>query len=386
MAETNEELAIRRALATMTAGQPPAPPGRYSAVRHRVVVNRRRRLASVALAVAILVMAAIAIPLGWLRVSPPPPAAPRYHVTLLPPPSGSRHSVVATGRIDGLRWEATVTLMSGDACPGAVFGQGPGASGGCNASGPPAGVSTTGYPLGYLQGTGTGLQVDIAAVRADITKVEISYSNGQVLTSRAVAVFSSRFARYIAFAAPYDSAITRITAFSRRGPVAYTVPFTASAEAGIYVVRWLRPDQAALPRPARYLAGTGVIDGRRWRDHVYVGPWGTCFVHPQDESGQSAFSCFPRVEWLQGHPQVAAVIGVAYQGNLGYFYGQAEPAVRYLVVTTAHGHTGRVVARSAGGRRFFVFASKDGDPATRWAAYDAAGNQLASGPVPLSLR
>jgi hypothetical protein len=382
MTDTNEELAIREALATMTTGQPSIPPGRYAAVRRRAVVNRRRRLASVAVAVAILVAVAVAIPLGWLRMStPPPPQAPRYHVTLMRPAKGSPRSLVASGRLDSLRWRAAVTQRPGEVCWSGTFDRG--TETGCS-GGAPATMSPTGYPVGNLTATFSPAQIDFATVRADVTDVEIAYSNGQMLTAFPRAVFASRYARYVAFAAPFDAAVTRITAFSKRGAIAYAVPFTASADIGITVERWLRPDQQPLPQPAHYLAGTGVTDGRRWRDTVYVGPWGTCFVHPLDASGSRAVNCFPSVEWLQGHPQVAQVVGAAFQSglHLGFLYGQAEPAVQYLIVTTAHGRTDKVIARSAGGRRFFAFVSKDSDPAARWAAYGAAGNELASGPVP----
>jgi hypothetical protein len=380
MAETSEELAIRSALAAMTATQPPPPPARYSAVTRRVAVNRRRRIASVALAVAILAAAAIAIPLGWLHTGPPPPpSAPRYHVTILPPPHGSPTRVVAVGRINGLRWQAEVTWTKSKGwCQSVAFDRE--TVSGCG-GGPPPTMGQHANPVANLQPVGTQTQVDIATVRDDVTRVQIAYTNGSVLTARPHAVFGPADARYIAFPAPYDAAVIRITAFSKHGPIAYAIPFTASIDAGITLERWLRPGQPALPEAARYLAGTGVSQGRRWRDEVYVGPWGTCFVHPEDVDGSSAVNCFPSVGWLQGRPKVAVLIGVAYQGNGGFVYGQAEPAVRYLIVTTAHGHTGRVLARSAGSRRFFVFFSKNADAAARWTAYDAAGHELGSGAV-----
>jgi hypothetical protein len=376
MAQADDETTIRSALAAMTAEQPPAPPGRYSAVARRVAANRRRRLASVALAVAILVATAMAIPLGWLRTGPPPPpAAPRYHVTVVRPPKGSPRSLVATGRINGLPWRAEVSRKSdGEVCETTVVAGG--SETGCS-SGPPATMNPSGYPVGNLETA----QVNMATVRADVTDVQIAYTNGQVLNATPVSVFGRRYARYIAFAAPYDAAVTRITAFSAHGQIAYAVPFTASTDAGIVLVRWLHPGQQARPRPVRYLAGTGVRDGKRWRDELYVGPWGTCFVHPVSPDLTVAFDCFPSLGWLQGKPRVATLIGFAHQLSLEYVYGQAEPDVRYLIVTTAHGHTSRVPANRAGSRRFFVFVSQDADPAVRWAAYDAGGRVLASGPV-----
>ncbi len=58
---TDDDLALRAALADLTAGQPPFPAGRLAAVKHRAVMHRRRQLAGGALAVAVAVVLAVSL-------------------------------------------------------------------------------------------------------------------------------------------------------------------------------------------------------------------------------------------------------------------------------------------------------------------------------------
>jgi hypothetical protein len=61
MAPVDDELDIRAALADLTEGQPPVPPGRLPAVRRRAASWHRRRLASAAAAAAAVVALAVAL-------------------------------------------------------------------------------------------------------------------------------------------------------------------------------------------------------------------------------------------------------------------------------------------------------------------------------------
>jgi hypothetical protein len=374
MAQVDDELALRTVLADMTDRQPPAPPNRYGAARRRAVLHRRRQLAAAAAAVVILVAVAIAIPLGLLRIGPPAPLAPRrhYHVTLVRPRPGSPSGLIASGRLEGMRWTAVVQLKSGNQlCQSTSLGAPNGAESTC-VPWPPPPVTRSGDPVSNFGG-GPGVQIDIGNVRSDVAYLTFTYNNGQVLTAHPVPLFGSRYARWFALPAPYSAAVTRITAYSRTGELAYAIPFTGG-NTGLTISRWLQPGQPALPRPATYTIGSGTVAGSRWDDHVYVGPWGTCFTFPT-----GAFNCFAQTGWLLAPSATAGQIGRAHEGHVAYVHCQARPSVRYLILTTAHGRTSRVRTVRAGSRRFYAFASLDNDPVVRWVAYDSAGQELASG-------
>ena len=64
MAPVNDDLDIRAALADLTEGQPPLPPGRLAAVRGKAAASRRSRIASAVVAAA--AAAAVAVSLATL--------------------------------------------------------------------------------------------------------------------------------------------------------------------------------------------------------------------------------------------------------------------------------------------------------------------------------
>ncbi len=65
---TTDELALRQALQDLTAGQPPAPPGRHEAVRRRIVRHRWAQAAAGSAALAAIGTAAVVV----AAVLPPP--------------------------------------------------------------------------------------------------------------------------------------------------------------------------------------------------------------------------------------------------------------------------------------------------------------------------
>jgi hypothetical protein len=372
MAQVDEEAAVRTRLAELTAGQPAPPPGRYAAVRRRAVARRRGQLAGAAAAVAVLVAAAIAIPLGLLRAGPPAPATRtrHYHVSDLPPGPGARPGLVATGVLNGLRWGATVWEHANMLCWRSDYFVASADSSGCAAGSLPR-ASHSGPPASSFTGGG-GPQIDIFTVRSDVAYLKIAYTNGQVLTVHPVAVFASRYARYFALPAPYGAAVTEITAWSRTAELAYAIPFTG--DGSITPQRWLQPGQPARPSPVTYTIGSGTADGSAWREHAYVGPWGTCFG-----GAGGGGSCSPITGWMLFPHEIAGQLGLSVSGSTYFVDGEARPAVRYLIVTTSRGGTARVVV-SAGARTFFAYAVRSA-PWIRWAAYDADGRKLASGHV-----
>jgi hypothetical protein len=370
MAHLDDELAVREVLTDLTAGQPPAPPGRYASVRRRAVARRHRQLASAAAAVALLVAAAIAIPLGVLHVGPTRPAAPsrHYHVSVRPPGAGAPPGLVASGAINGRKWQVIVQREKG--LSGYCYRY---AAGLMNCDGDPLPrPASTGDPVSFTGSAGTSYPVSVGTVRSDVAYLTLSFTNGQVLTLHPVDVLGSRYARFFAIEVPYSAAVTRVAAYSRHSELEYAIPFTALGD--IEPVRWLRPGQPDRTPRATYQIGSGTADRTSWQARVYAGPWGTCI------GGAGSSDCFASTGSLLPAHAVATSFGFSVgPGGVYYITGEALPSVSYLTVTSSAGGTRRIPAVRAGARRFFAYTSPRGDRVVRWAAYSAGGQQLGSG-------
>jgi hypothetical protein len=374
MAQIDDERAIREVMAEMTQDQPPAPPARYAAIRRRAIAHRRRQLAGAVAAVAILVAAAIAIPLGLLRIGPPPPVTPsrHYHVTENRPGRGSG-GLIAYGTVDGTRWKIGVTTqpqLSDGFCMNTESGPNPSS---CVADLPET-ADDAGSPAMFSLETGWGkYTANLGTVASDVSYLKVGFSNGQVLTLYPVAIYGPAYARFVALMTPYDSAVTSVTAYSSHGELGYAIPFTALP--GIGLNRWLRPGQLALPRPVTYLIGSGTVNGTAWQEHAWIGPWGTCVG---GAGGGSA--CYAQTGSVLSAHQIVTSFGLSVgPGNTYFVYGQAKPSVSYLIVTRSDGSTERVSMTRAGAVSFYAYASVRGHRVVRWAAYGAHGQRLASG-------
>ncbi|HTZ93084.1 MAG TPA: hypothetical protein VMB74_11865 [Streptosporangiaceae bacterium] len=379
MANVDEELTIRRMLADLMADQPPEPPSRYAAVRRQATVHRRRQLAGVVAAVVILALAAIAIPLGLVHFGPTPPGAPsrHYRISQQRPAHDAKSGLIATGIAAGQRWKLSVRHTAGKICEVEQFPPGAGTASSC-AGGSPAAASRSGDPVTLAGADGSRWQLDYGTVRSDVTYLTVSYNNGQVIPVYPVAVFSARYARYFAFAAPYSAAITQITVFtgglgSGSRVLAYTVPFTGGGS--IEMVRWLEPGQPAEPRPERAIVGSGRVNGNAWHGLVNVGPWGTCFA-----GVGNAVECSPRTAWPEH--QTSSVDQLSSSGSgfgFSVVFGETSRAVSYLILTTTTGRTAKVFVVSVADRKFFAYATATRDPVVQWSAYNADGQQVGSG-------
>jgi hypothetical protein len=375
MAQIDDELAIRKELAEMTEDQPPAPPARYAAIRRRAAVHRRRQLAGAAAGVAILVAAAIAIPLGLMRVGPPPPAGPtrHYHVSEYRPGPGSQGGLIAYGTVDGIRWKIAVNKMptlSQGFCMNTESGQDPQTC----VFDPPEPANNGGSPADFSLFSGWGrFSANLGTVASDVSYLRVSLSNGQALTLYPVAIYGRAYARFVALMVPYSSAVTSVTAYSSHGELGYAIPFTA--EAGLGLDRWLRPGQPALPHPATYLIGAGTVSGAAWHEYAWIGPWGTCFGGAGGGS-----DCLDQAgSVLSPHQLVDSFGNSSGPGNTEYVYGQAAPSVSYLIVTTSDGGTQKVWIARAGALRYYAYASVPRNPVVRWTAYGLSGQQLGTG-------
>jgi hypothetical protein len=371
MAHLDDELAVREILTDLTAGQPPAPPGRYASVRRRAVARRRRQLAGAAAAVTVLVAGAIAIPLGLLHAGPTPPVAPsrHYRVSENPPGPGAPPGLIASGAVDGRTWHVIVQREKGMTGYCYLY-----AAGLMNCDSDPLPRPTTsGDPVSFTGSAGTTDQISIGTVGSDVAYLTMSFTNGQVLTLHPVDVLGSRYARFFAIEVPYSAAVTRVAAYSRHSELEYAIPFTALGD--IEPVRWLRPGEPDRTPRATYPIGSGTVNGRHWRERVYVGPWGTCVG-----GGGGGIYCFASTGSLLPAHAIATSFGFSV-GPDGVYYitGEAAPSVSYLTVTGSAGSTRRVPAVRAGTRKFFAYASPRDDRVVRWAAYGSRGQELASG-------
>jgi hypothetical protein len=374
MAQIDDELAIRRVLAEMTEDQPPAPPARYAAIRRRATVHRRRQLAGAAAAVAILVAAAIAIPLGLRHLGPPPPATERhYHVTEYKPGRGSQPGLIAYGTVDGTRWKIAVDKMpalSQGFCMDTESGPNPQTC----VFDPPEAANNSGTPVSFSLYSAWGkFSANLGTVASNVSYLKVAFTNGQTLTLYPVAIYGPAYARFVALMTPYNAAVTSVAAYSRHGELGYAVPFTA--DNNLSLDRWLRPGQPALPRPATYLIGSGTVNGTAWHEYLWTGPWGTCLGGAGGGS-----TCYVQTGPMLGRHQQINSFGISVGGgNTDFIYGEAGPSVSYLIVTRSDGSTQKVTMAKAGTLRFYAYASVPGNPVVRWAAYDARGQQLASG-------
>jgi hypothetical protein len=366
-----DELALREALATMTAGQPAAPPDRFTAVRRRAILHRRRQLAGIAAAVAVVAAAAVTIPLSLHASAPPAQSQQRhYHVSEQPPGPGAKRGLVATARIDGVPYQLLVGRMLG--LKGVELSAG--ALGDAGINNAPAPASRTGDPVSFTTSIGKAPQATVGTVRSDVAYLKVAYGNDQVLTLHPVDVLGPKYAPFVVVVTPYPAAVVRVTAYSRTGELGYAVPFTGAGS--VQTVHWLRPGQSALPHPLTRVIGSGTIAGTAWHVVVWTGPWGTCVY------GSSAASyCWDTPGELGPPRSAVSVVGdMGMRGDgIRMYPGTASPAVSYLIVTRKDGRATRVPIITAGSLRLFACADGQADRIVRWAAYSAADRVLASG-------
>jgi hypothetical protein len=368
----HDERDLRAQLGTALDDFAPGPIPMQSVVRGGRAMVIRRRVTAAAAAVTVLVAAAVGGPAVFraLHGISAPSAGTHYHVTVYPPGPTSHKGLIASGRVGHRHWLLIGRYSHSQVCfdvwvPG---------SGDCT-GGQPQRSYRTGDPVS-IPGLGTSSpQVDFGTVRADVTDVLVSLSNGQVLTLHPVHVFGTRYAAYVAFAVPRSTDVTRLAAYSGRRELAYAVPFTALQY--VQAVRWLQPSQPALPPAHRYPLGSGAVGAARWSEYLYAGPWGSC----TGNAGGGSF-CFAASPGQLRHGRLAVEVSAAFVDNTtGYIVIAVAPSVSHLRVRMGDGRTFRVSPVSAGGGRFCTFSLVHDRGAVRWIAYSAAGAELASGRI-----
>jgi len=211
-------------------------------------------------------------------------------------------------------------------------------------------------------------------VRHDVDRVQVSLSNGQVLTLLPTDLFGPRYARWVAIAVPFARAVREISVYSAGGELEHAVPFTRRGS--IEIERWLKPGQPDLPRPVSGRLGSATIAGHHFVVHGYLGPWGSCFRSALIAENMCSAQSGP----LRPGTVVKSVVG-SYSSDIGFDILHVEPAVSYLLVTRAKGSALRVRPVRLGGQKYCILPNDLRNRDVTWTAYDAAGHLLGSGSV-----
>jgi len=342
----------------------PRPAPVDGVMRHGRVIRWRRRAVAVA-AVAVVAAGAVAVP-SIRHAASERPTAPRYTVTVQPPGPHAPPGLVASGTINGQRWQVTLGPPGGGgAGPGQQFSVVSGPAFGpdaLNDSGP-ALVSDGTEPVVFTGTSSESNQAQLGPVRADVSYVTIRLGNGSLLILHPAKVWG---VRVVAFAAPVGAEITEATAYSRHGVIATAIPFDRPGGVATFSA-WLRPGQHGLSRASGRIA-SGVVSGHAWSVTAYLGPWGICL-----DSSAGGGDCLPTASGLGTSLLFRAA------GSPGVAGGVASAAVTRVVAYPSGGASVQTRPVTVGGQQFFAVPLAHADKAVRWKAYDRAGNVVASG-------
>ena len=344
---------VNRALAAVTVG--PAPAAEIVA-RGRAIRWRRRLAEAGAVAVAAAVTAvAVALPgLLFTAGHPRPPAGPLTISKLGPV---ARNGVIGSGTVGGKPW--TVRLAGG---PDPV----------ATAAGLPAtgglGTRPAGSDPVTLHGAGSGGQWLLAGpVSPAVTYLTMQVADGTTYRLWPVAWHGHD---YLSLVVPGGLPVTRLTAYSRHGELAFAIPFSV-ADSFPRVVSWLRPG-TALPAVASATVAHGPISNGTgpWSVEVQIGPWGTCL---QDYHGYFGTWCRPTVSYPPN-----AVTLVMSGPSITERAGITGRAVAYIQLRLRNGKTARLHVLHIGGQGFYALSLPTGQVAS-WTAYTTTGHPIATG-------
>ena len=279
-----------------------------------------------------------------------------------PPGPHSPAGLIASGLIGSEPWNVTVISPSSDNC--AFEGNGMSIIACTGDQGQPTAAAPISFEGEGSDGSPVPVNITFGEVWKDVVSARVELSDGTILTLHPVEVDGSRF---VAFASPFSVlGRQRDRVLAQRGdrdrhPLRPPGGLLPSFEA------WLRPGQA-LPARLTGTFGSGTVQGKPWRATAYLGPWGTCLTVGHD------VDCFgsqqrPATGWAGGSDS--------------WVVGTAADSVSYLVITLKDGSTVRAEATAVGRQKFWgVPLSSSQQADSRWTAYDAAGQAVASGSVP----
>jgi hypothetical protein len=273
----------------------------------------------------------------------------------------ARDGVIGAGRTDGKPW--TVRLAGG---PNPV----------AQATGLAAtvalGTSPAGSDPAALHAAGSGDRRLLAGpVSPEVTYLTMRLTGGTTYRLSPVAWLGHR---YVGLVVPWNLQVTRFTAYSRHGELAFAIPFPLAG--GLpQVVSWLRPGTAIPPVSSTPVArghDYRLSAGYRWDVEVQIGPWGTC-LQANNTMGAPGVSCLP----TRSYPP-NTVTAVLHSNMLAGITGRA---VAYIQLRLRNGNTARLTVVHVGGQGFYAL-SVLGEHVTSWTAYTAAGHPVASGTGP----
>jgi hypothetical protein len=356
----------------VTAITPPTAPV-DGAIRRGRGIRLRRRAALVAGMVA--VAAGVAAVPSLRHAAAEHPAAP-YATTVQPPGSHSPPGLIASGTVNGQRWQLVVGRPGAG---GAGRGQqiflasGPAIGPDSVSAANPVIAPDAAHPVLFLEiscgpAAAQSVQVQYGAVRADVAYVKVRLDDGSVLTLHPVKVWGIR---EVAFAVPAGVQIAGATAYSRHGVIATAVPFNDPGTGTAVFNAWLRPGQPGLSRASGRIA-SGTAGGSPWSATAYVGPWGICIEAVA--TGQfPASSCTPATSVM------TTSLFFRTEGGPLVVGGPVAPSVTRVVVRPAGGgHATQVRPVTIGAQKFAAFVVPAGKKAA-WTAYDSSGHVVASG-------
>jgi hypothetical protein len=360
---------LHETLTSALAAIDPGPAPVEAAMLTGRKIRNRRRAGVLAGAVAVVAAAAVGVPVLAHQLALPSPPASSVRVTVNPPGPDAPAGTIASG-LDGTQpWSARIEYPGTAKC--AVGGTDVTAYN-CKgtlptANGDPISFPDAGVPDNNFFKTGRmSFLIEFGLVEQDVTSARVALADGTVLTLRPVTVGGSR---WVAFASPIGVPVDSVSAYSRAGEIATAIPFSYEGSGFPVFGQWLPPGQAA-PARLTVTVDSGTLDGTAWQAIAYVGPWGTC-IGVDGNSG--VHSCYASNQSLG-----TALIDT----GPGVWWGTAADSVSAVVVTLKDGSTRRVGVTQVGRQKFWALALTDQEyPGARWAAYDAAGNQVASGRV-----
>jgi hypothetical protein len=349
----------------------PRPAPVDGAVRRGRAIRVRRRVAVAAGAAAVVAIGVFAVPSLLHQTAAPAPAAPAgpYTVTVQAPGPHSAPGLIASGTIDGKRWQLTEAKPASGGPPGSppVTTSGPAFGG--NATFGPALAAHSPDPVSFFYGLTAGnVQVQYGAVQADVTQVAVRLDNGTVLILHPVEVYG---VRAVAFAVPAGAGIVDATAYSRHGEIAAAIPFNAPGGVAAFGV-WLTPGQHGLARASGRI-GSGTANGIAWSVTAYLGPWGICIQAPA--TGYTQALCVPVAADLDLNSGLLSMSG----DGLTVAAMHAPASAAWVIVNQpAQGITTKVWPVTVGGQKLFAVQALTGalsgpNPLT-WTAYDNSGH------------
>jgi hypothetical protein len=344
---------IDSALATIEPS--PAP---FSAVRRRGTTMRTRRRIGIGagLATGLAAVAAGILVVPGLLHQPrhPLPASPRKPVVTVHPPSpNSPAGEVAWGTANGRHWQIMATRSGKISAAG--LGSADGGWGPQQGFGP---ASLGGFSQQY------GPAVLYGPVRSDVVSISMTLDTGTVLRLHPARVFGHRL---VGVVIPPQLRVTRVTAYSRRGELAFSVPFTESNSIiGWY--SWLRRGEPVPPR-ATGTVFAGNVAGVHHTVTVHLGPWGLCVT---DSAGSS----------YCGPPNPGPGAGVRQStgpAQPGLAIGELRASVKSMLLTMSDGRSVSVPLIPVGGLSFYAVVVTPHPRILSWATFGAGGGEISAG-------